>query len=428
MAIKHVNDEKLGVFDYDDTQFQMRTLRTANGDKQCLKYIGAERDGNNITIPDGIEDIKFMFDGSNIVIPPKIPSSVKSMNFAFRSCRDLKDIPEIPYGVYQARGTFMGCKALTTTEHKLPKSIKYASEMFAKSSIEEINLPEYLSDANDMFAGCRKLRCVTGKIGKDIANANGMFQHCDALLEQPEFDENVTNLKETQMMFHGCTALEFPKPLPKCVEKSNSMYRDCNNLKMIAHNDGHIKSAAHMYEGCDLSNNTETLKLLIDTSINYSEHYGNSHNNIFSNTHVTSTIPVDIKILHEGNDVISRKLVLFRAMYSNCAYLKNIDESTVDLINIAHKHNINISNMFTGCTEIILPEQLSDKIDTLFGYRMPNKLATKASAARLNSDRYISHDENNCRKNIVVNGFDATEYLEKLSDEGIEDIFGDLGN
>ena len=104
----------LGTFDYDPEQFELQIAKTeANqygpaSEREVLRYVGKEVDGNKIHIPEGIKNGEMMFAETNIVTPPKLPESLES-----------------------GLGMFMGCKNLTRPNDHFPAALKEAPFMYA---------------------------------------------------------------------------------------------------------------------------------------------------------------------------------------------------------------------------------------------------------------------------------------------------------
>ena len=119
MSIVHY-EGKLGVFDYDNSEWEMRE---SDGVK-FLKYIGDKVDGKDIKIPEGVTDCYAMFRGcESLVNAPEIPEGVITCSLMFADCKSLVNAPEIPKGVKNCDAMFYGCKSLVNA-HEIPSNMK----------------------------------------------------------------------------------------------------------------------------------------------------------------------------------------------------------------------------------------------------------------------------------------------------------------
>ena len=77
--IRHY-EGKLGVFDYDDTEWEITETGsnpyTHGRCKESLRYIGDKVEGEDIIIPFGVSDCSYMFMGcTSLTTAPEIPEA-----------------------------------------------------------------------------------------------------------------------------------------------------------------------------------------------------------------------------------------------------------------------------------------------------------------------------------------------------------------
>lgn len=172
----------LGTFSFDPEQFVVVKRRDGAGrEVETLRYIGFERDGRLIQIPDGIVDMSYMFEHKSLMYPPAIPKSVKRAMCAFAGCISLAVAPVLPDGMENISMMLMGCRALTIGMH----------------------LPGSVTDAAFLYENCLNLS-QPGTLSEGLLNATGMYRGCRALLSKPEIPDSVI---ETEGMFVGCEAV-----------------------------------------------------------------------------------------------------------------------------------------------------------------------------------------------------------------------------
>ena len=124
MSIVHY-EGKLGVFDYDNSEWEM-----CETDGEFLKYIGDKVDGKDIKIPEGVINCSRMFyDCESLVNAPEIPEGVKNCSEMFACCESLVNAPEIPKGVTDCSRMFAYCESLVNAP-EIPEGVKDCSEMF----------------------------------------------------------------------------------------------------------------------------------------------------------------------------------------------------------------------------------------------------------------------------------------------------------
>ena len=108
-----------------------------------------ETAGGNLVSPKGM---------TNLIVAPKIPSSVIKMCYTFGGCSRLEEAPVIPSNVTTMASTFIGCSSLK----KAPV------------------IPETVTDMSETFAGCSSLEKAP-VIPSNVTNMSRTFVECSSL-------------------------------------------------------------------------------------------------------------------------------------------------------------------------------------------------------------------------------------------------------
>jgi hypothetical protein len=127
----HNYNGPLGVFTYNDKEFELIEVYHGGKYYDCLKYIGKETDGSKIKIPKGIIKCDYMFLQTNIESSPLIPRTVKSCMGMFLNCKSLKNVSSIPKTVENCNYMYKNCINLLLPPKRIPASVKYCNSMFA---------------------------------------------------------------------------------------------------------------------------------------------------------------------------------------------------------------------------------------------------------------------------------------------------------
>ena len=181
MAMIHYEGE-LGVFDYDDKEFEITDYYNEAYQGQHLHYIGHEPDGSRIKIPDGIKNGYLLFGGcESLKEAPAIPKGIESCSCMFFDCTSLEKPPIIPESVSDCSYMFFNCTSL-----KLPPVI-----------------PEGVKDCDIMFDQCISLE-KPPEIPENVGNCDWMFRGCESLEKSPIFPENAQILYIDEV-FEGCS-------------------------------------------------------------------------------------------------------------------------------------------------------------------------------------------------------------------------------
>ncbi len=184
-GIKNRYEGELGKFEYCQDEFSLSSGALFGSEKECLKYIGKETDGENIKIPDGITNCSSMFFACKTLISaPKIPEGVKKCRDMFNGCTALLIAPVIPKGVIDCGYMFFNCKALTKASD-IPEGVENGKDMFYRcESLSEIpQIPQTITNGDGMFFGT-KIHEEAGRpewfkedetyIKKPVANNDGV--------------------------------------------------------------------------------------------------------------------------------------------------------------------------------------------------------------------------------------------------------------
>lgn len=179
-VIKHYSG-RLGEFDYDTSEWEIRNRPAGRGVVDILRYRGRLTDGREIKIPEGVVDLSYAFEGSRLQIPPVIPMSVRVMQYTFQNCRSLGYGVSIPNGVTRTGFMYQNCC-----------NLRSGSDM-----------PDSVTDASYMYDGCSAM-INPGRISMNLVNGAGLFRNCRAMSVIPDLPECIRRDKQ---VFRGCDTL-----------------------------------------------------------------------------------------------------------------------------------------------------------------------------------------------------------------------------
>ena len=153
-----------------------------------------------------VTDLKWLFfNCSEMKIAPKIPTTVKKMNFTFRRCIALKDAPEIPNSVEEMGRTFQECENLENVP----------------------NISNNTIDLSYTFDACKKMK-KSPIIPDSVKIMDRTFKNCTSLEVVPKLYRNLINMYET---FIYCNNLKtIGSPIPETVTNMNRTFYQCENL------------------------------------------------------------------------------------------------------------------------------------------------------------------------------------------------------
>lgn len=217
----------LGSFDFDTTQFALARVKIpaseygAEKDTVSLLYRGNETDGRKIKIPDGINDISNMFEGTAI-----------------------ESVPAIPEGVVHARAAFKDCAKLEEGGSKLPSTLRDMDFMYANCNGMKYGpnrIPKGCETANYAFVGCGGM-VNTPAIKSGMKEMDGMFAGCKSLTKSPSVPRTVTSSRDTT---YGCTGIDKQKDAERqaSIQKARAKYEKKLNRKGFGERVGNMFSA-----------------------------------------------------------------------------------------------------------------------------------------------------------------------------------------
>ena len=218
-------------FSYDDTQFQ------SMGDGR-LKYIGAETDGANIQVPEGLVDGSEMFEQTGLTCGAKLPESLRIMNNMYRGCMDLKDPGVIPDGVTSMDGAYAYTGIKETPQ--LPDTITHANFAFDHCNRLERcgNFPANLKEADCMFSGDTVLQELPSELPDTVTDMDGFACGCENLKQAPKTGANVKNMSHA---YASATSLEDMPEIPDGAYAKN-VVSDCYTLEQKGLSDSSLSA------------------------------------------------------------------------------------------------------------------------------------------------------------------------------------------
>ena len=158
------------------------------------QYIYSEADGKVYPVV----SMEGTFQNTDIVTPPKIPSTVTRMSGTFQWCESLETAPELPSKVEDLTNTFAGCSALKTAPTTIPDTVINMSETFNGCRLLETvpELPNKVEDISYVFAGCIVLKTAP-PIPSKVQDISYAFAGCSALTGDLIINaEKLTNYEE----------------------------------------------------------------------------------------------------------------------------------------------------------------------------------------------------------------------------------------
>lgn len=168
----------LGTFFYDPEQFQIVQWQVGNGvSRPVLRYIGSAV--KKIVVPHGVVDLDYTFQGTGVVEPPRLPSTVRTARYAFANCIRLVLGALLPEGIEDVTGMYQGCTMLVSGSC-MPNSVLHGS---------------YFYD------GCVSLS-VPYTVSRKLQDATALYRNCKNLLFVPTLPEDISR----DEMLDGCVA------------------------------------------------------------------------------------------------------------------------------------------------------------------------------------------------------------------------------
>lgn len=237
-------DGSLGKFQYDESIW---SVSESDDKSDVLKYIGSEKDGSKISIPDGITDLSSAFENTGITSQPAIPDGVVKMDYTFYNCKDMTETSALPEGLESMNSCYAECKKIESTPY-MPDSVKSAE--FA-------------------FDGAENLRSITGYLPESLEKGTGMFSNCSKIESVPYLPDK---LKHADSMFLNNESITDMPPIPDGCENLNYCFAGCKNLKSFT---SIPETASHegVFDNCDFTEDYIKSHMNYDISDYEAEHY-----------------------------------------------------------------------------------------------------------------------------------------------------------
>ena len=182
------------------------------------QYIRIENDENWIAVTDLGQTFRYL---TSLTVAPIIPNTVIKLKGTFCDT-DVRNAPEIPYGVTDMNGTFGRCYNLEVAPN-IPKTvIDMTSTFYQCSNLNKIGtIPDSVKQMSTTFLECENL--TNFNIPKNVEKLYATFRGCKSLQNIDIIIPNsVTNIKE---MFANCNKLSGEIYLNcNIVEKENYLY------------------------------------------------------------------------------------------------------------------------------------------------------------------------------------------------------------
>lgn len=309
---------------------------------------------NEITLPNGLTDIREGAFSSTKLTTIAIPSSVtKISKKAFQSCNQLTSVT-LQQGIQQIEDkAFRQCSALSTLT--IPTTVtQIGQEAFANSGLTSINIPSsVLSIGDSAFNGCSQLANVTS-LGSIQLVPKGAFQKCIAL-QQVNLPNNLAQIGD--MAFDSCISLQnisIPSSLTQIGKKA---FQNNVSLTSIA-----FASTGSLYK----IDNEAFYKCISLTSVTLPNSLTELGYNIFGKcssltTAVLSTSMTQLGYLMFG-DCVSLQNVTIPNNITNLSGAAFIGCTSLEHISLPNNLTFIGFNSFSGTSlrEIVLPNTVNE--------------------------------------------------------------------
>lgn len=188
---------------------------------------------------------------TGVELPP-LPQ-VTTARECFYDCRALQSIRLAGMAALSdATSLIYGCLSLRELQLGGIVNLSSLAEVLRDSVLERVWIEEAtaLTSAEELFAGCIRLREVTLTGANAITSTRGMFRGCRSLLVGPAF--NTGSVVEMDGMFQDCSALRQVPLYDTCaVTTMVSLFAGCRALETIpVFNTAAVISMASMFDGC----------------------------------------------------------------------------------------------------------------------------------------------------------------------------------
>ena len=188
-----------------------------------------------------VTDLKWLFfNCTEMKIAPKIPTTVKKMNYTFRDCTSLINTPLIPEDVEEMSRTFQGCSKLENITN-FPNSVVNLAYTFdsCKKLTTIPYIPSKVENMNCTFINCTNVNIVNLVIPESVTNMQRTFYHCENLSGTIEINANlngtIINNEEDYVAMFGYAAINTDCKiiLSGTCKMLNNIIRQADNSNII---------------------------------------------------------------------------------------------------------------------------------------------------------------------------------------------------
>ena len=140
-----------------------------------------------------VTDLKWLFfNCTEMKVAPKIPSTVKKINYTFRDCTSLINTPLIPNNVEEMDRSFQGCINLENITN-LPNNVVNLSYTFndCKKLTTIPYIPSKVENMHCTFLNCTNINTVNIVIPESVTNMQRTFYRCENLSGTIEINANL---------------------------------------------------------------------------------------------------------------------------------------------------------------------------------------------------------------------------------------------
>lgn len=181
------NDNNVDILDGEIKGTIPQYIRTEN-DENWIAVTDLTQLFRNLTsltvapkIPNTVLNLKGTFCDTDVRNTPEIPYGVISMNGTFGRCYNLEVAPDIPDTVIDMTSTFYQCIRLNKIG-TIPDSVKQMSTTFLEcENLTYFNIPKNVENLYATFRGCQSLQNIDITIPKSTTNIKQTFANCNKL-------------------------------------------------------------------------------------------------------------------------------------------------------------------------------------------------------------------------------------------------------
>jgi hypothetical protein len=248
--------ESRGTYDYLGSVERIEILDAGGASNfNWLLYYASALQAFHLLKAPALELMNGMFTYCSSITAVELPAlpQVSTARECFYDCRALQSIRLVGMAALSdATSLIYGCLSLRELQLGGIASLSSLAEVLRDSVLERVWIEQAtaLTSAEELFAGCIRLREVTITGANAITSTRGMFRGCRSLVIAPTF--NTGSVVEMDGMFQDCSALQqVPLYDTSSMTSMVSLFAGCRALETIPLLDTRaVTTMASMFDGC----------------------------------------------------------------------------------------------------------------------------------------------------------------------------------